>query len=360
MKDQIASFIDSLKSNQKIASFDEASIKQAVVLRLLSFLGWDTFDVDEVTPEYSVKAQRVDYSLRLNNINKAFIEVKNASEELEKHQEQLLNYSFQEGVKLSILTNGITWWFYLPLNEGSWEQRKFYSIDLLQQRSEDIVLRLIDFLSKDNTRTGDSIKNAETIYRSQQKKNIVRDTLPKAWDMILSEPDELLLELLSQTTEKICGYRAEIDLIENFLSKYRNKWLVSDIPISRVILPSGRKRIELPKVAQLSENYTGKSISSFSFVGETYEARYWIDMLLKLCGIFVSRHGKEFDKVLALAGRKRPYFTYNANELRVPQRIEKTDIYVETNLSSNGIVKMCMRLLSLFGYGSGDLKISSQ
>ncbi len=357
MENQIISFIDSLKSNRKVISFDEASIKQAVVLKLLSFLGWDTFNVDEVTPEYSVKSQRVDYSLRVNNINKVFIEVKKASEELDNHQEQLLNYSFQEGVKLSILTNGITWWFYLPLNEGSWEQRKFYSIDLLQQEPKDIALRFIDFLERNNISTGQSIGNAETIYKGQQKKNIVRDTIPKAWNKIVSEPDKSLAELLSETTEKICGYRAEIDLVENFLSKYKDSWLVSDIPTSE------RKRTRLPRArkgAQLSKRYTGKSISSFSFLGETYEARYWIDLLIGLCGIFVDRHNKEFGKVLGLVGRKRPYFTHNANELRVPQKIEKTDIYVEKNLGPNGIVKMCVKLLSLFGYAESDLRISWQ
>ncbi|MCK4987716.1 MAG: hypothetical protein KAS40_19420 [Desulfobacterales bacterium] len=63
MKQQIESFIDELKSNKKISTFDEASIKQAVVLRLLSFLGWDIFDVEEVYPNYSVNSHSVTYNL---------------------------------------------------------------------------------------------------------------------------------------------------------------------------------------------------------------------------------------------------------------------------------------------------------
>ena len=54
MKKQIETFINELKSNKKLSSFDEASTKQAVVLRLLSFLDWDIFNVDEVYPDYSV------------------------------------------------------------------------------------------------------------------------------------------------------------------------------------------------------------------------------------------------------------------------------------------------------------------
>jgi len=365
MKDQIISFTETLKSNQNIFSFDEASTKQAIVLRILYFLGWDTFNVEEVTPEYSVKSTRVDYSLRLNDANKAFVEVKKTSEELDNHQEQLLNYSFQEGVKLSILTNGVTWWFYLPLNEGGWEERRFYSIDLIQQEPEDIAQKFIDFLSKDNIYNGKAIKNAEAIYKSQQKKNVIKDTLPKAWNKIISEPDEFLVELLNETTEKICGYRPETELIESFLAKNRDNWLTSDmsLPKKKKFLPKKPSKETSPlkkEKIKLSDNYTGKSISSFSFKSKTYEVNYWIDMLITLCDVIISTHGKDFDKVLGLVGRKRPYFSRNASELRVPQKIEKTNIYVETNLSSNDIVKMCIKILSLFGYTSENLKITSQ
>jgi len=94
VKDQLVSFIDSLKADRRILFFDEAATKAAVVVKLLSLLGWDIFDVDEVTPEYSVAARRVDYSLRIGNVNKVFVEVKRTGEELENNQEQLLSYSF--------------------------------------------------------------------------------------------------------------------------------------------------------------------------------------------------------------------------------------------------------------------------
>ena len=67
----------------------------------------------------------VDFALRHRGVNKVFIEVKKVGAKFEAHQEQLLNYSFNYGVKLATLTNGLTWWFYLPLQEGRWEQRRF-------------------------------------------------------------------------------------------------------------------------------------------------------------------------------------------------------------------------------------------
>jgi len=238
MKHELKSFIEKLKENKRIITFDEAATKQAVVLRLLSLIGWDTFNIDEVTPEYSVGVRKVDYSLRINNVNKVFIEVKRIGEELDHHQEQLLNYSFQEGVRISTLTNGVTWWFYLPLHEGSWEQRKFYTIDILQQESEDVSSKFIDFLCKENINSGNAIQNAEAIYKGQQKQNILKDTLPTAWNKLISEPNDLLVELISETIEKLCGYKAENDFINQFLLKYKDQLMITTDQTIRVTLPT--------------------------------------------------------------------------------------------------------------------------
>lgn len=360
MQNQLISFVGNIKQDRRIISFDEAAAKQAVVLKILTILGWDTFNIDEVTPEYSISGKRVDYSLRINNFNKAFIEVKRPGEDLENiaNQEQLLNYSFQEGVKLALLTNGITWLFYLPLHEGSWEQRKFYTIDIVQQEAADVTSKFISFLSKGMLSSGEAVKNAEAIYKGQQKVNILKESLPKAWNKIIEEADELLIDLINDTTEKLCGYKAESALVEQFLSKHKNNLIIFETSRTR---PATRPTVARGPVSTSdTESYTGRSISSFYFKGLQHEVRSWKDMLIKLCEVFNLSHRNEFDKLLSLVGRKRPYFTRNANELRIPQKINKTDIFVETNLSANNIVKICLDMMVLFGYSKGDLKIEAR
>lgn len=358
MQNQLMSFIESLKVNKEIIFFDEAATKQAIILKLLTLLGWDTFNIDEVTPEYSVSNKRVDYSLRINSINKVFIEVKKIGEELENHQEQLLSYSFQEGVKLSILTNGVTWWFYLPLYEGNWEQRKFYTIDIRQQESEDIVSKFINLISKANIASGKSNQNAEEIYKGKKKQIILKDTLPIAWNKIISEIDELLVELINETTEKICGYKADSELVEQFLLKYKEQILISPIQTSKQIIPAHHKATSSTQTL-VTDSYSGKSISNFSFRSVQYKVKHWKQLLIKLCDILHVIHKDDFKKVLIIVGRKRPYFTYDANELRVPYIINNTGIFVETNLSANNIVKICFDMLAVFGYPNSDLKIEA-
>jgi len=207
MKDKIMSLVNDLKSKKGLDSYDEEATKQGIILQILFHLGWKIFDRNEVFPEYVIKSQRVDYSLRIDKKNKVFIEAKRINTELENHQEQLLKYSFQAGVSLAILTNGMSWWFYLPLmKDARWEERKFYTVDLFQQKPERIATKFLDFLSRDNISSGQAIKNAEATHEDQQKRNVIKKILPKAWNKIISELHDPVVNLLIETTENLCGH----------------------------------------------------------------------------------------------------------------------------------------------------------
>ena len=80
-------------------------------------------------------------------------------------------------------------------------------------------------------------------------------------------------------------------------------------------------------------------------------------MLIGICEIMLANHKDSFPQILNLVGRKRHYLTRNPNELRVPERIDDTDIYVEINVSANRIVKLATSIVSLFGYSKDDLKL---
>lgn len=221
MNEKINQFIKEIRSNHsRISRYDEAATKQGIVLRLFSLLGWNTFDTEEVRPEYTVEGKRVDYSLAVNEGNVVFVEVKRPTQELDKHEKQLLDYSFHQGVDLAILTNGILYWFYLPTAKGSWRKRKFYTIDILSQDSHEISMKFIDILSKQNVTSGNSIKECNRIYESRLKNSIISETLPEAWNKIINEPESLLIDLLLETTERLCGYRPEEKSIKKFLSQH--------------------------------------------------------------------------------------------------------------------------------------------
>lgn len=231
MIEQLTAFIERLKANPKVSAYDEAATKQAIILPLLHLLEWDIHNIDEVTPEFSVENRRVDYSLRLNNSNEFFIEVKKPGKGLEDYQEQLLGYSFRQGVELATLTNGMTWWFYLPTKKGDWKARKFYTIDIIQQESNDIASKFVDLLSKNSVQSGKAVQHAESIYKGQLKNNKIEVALPEAWNSITSKPDTLLIDLLAETTEKICGFKPDTEQVKRFLEYYKAEFFISPEPL---------------------------------------------------------------------------------------------------------------------------------
>jgi len=255
-RSKLVEFIKELKSTD-IMGFDEAKTKQMIVLRILDLLGWNIFDVDEVVPEYGVSNRRVDYSLVAGN-NKVFLEVKKTGENLEGHQGQLLMYAFEEGVKLAILTNGIVWQFFLPLKEGKWEQRRFFTIDILRQNAEEVAQRFEDFLSKENVMSGVAINKAEEVLEIQKKQVVITETLPKAWNELISKPDERLVELLIDKTEKMCGYRPSKIEVIGFLER-------------RVKLPLLNILTETPKNAyEAAESVTKTTKTTIDKGGDEY------------------------------------------------------------------------------------------
>lgn len=362
--DNLSEFIKKIQTEQKIQSLNEAETKQSIILPILQLLGWQVFDTDEVSPEFSIENTRVDFALRVASDNKVFIEVKRINQELEKHQEQLLAYSFKHGVQLSVLTNGMSWWFYLPLQEGSWDQRKFYTIDMYSQDFEKIGEVLSNFLAREKIANGKALKNAKSFYGNKKQKNIIQINMPIAWSKLHIEGDELLVELLAETTEKVCGYRPEDNDVSEFLFAIANQGqLKSEKPKETIKKTIKSREVEtnIPSSSNelyfLNTNFTATKITGFVFLNNNISVSSWKQLLVKFVEKINSLHHSEFDIITNVSGQKKPYFTKNNNELREPQQILNTDFFVETNLSANNIVSIIRKILTVFNYNENDLKI---
>ncbi len=376
MQEKILSFIKDLKSNKKLSSFDEASTKQAVVLRMLSFLGWDIFNVDEVCPDHAANSSHVSYALRIKDTKKIFVEVKRVSEKLDNHQKKFVEIASTEGADIAVLTNGITWWFYLTSSNGSWKQKWFYSVDLFSQEPKTFVPRLLDLLTMNKVSKGQALKTAKNLFRDKKQK-MAADFLPKAWNQIISQPNKIFIELLSLQTEKLCGYKVDIKSIETFMGKHVDEWLITDIPSTVTAPPSTSLESEIMdsddkltpttskgnpnnEKSKESESYSDKSIKSFSFIGYTHIVRAWDEVLPILCEYLVSAHEKDFEKVLWISDNQKPYFSRYSDQLRIPEKIKETDIYLETKMFPDEVAKTAHKLIEAFGYSPDDLSIDAR
>jgi len=222
MPESLQDLLSRLREDRSLFQSVEQAVRQGVILPILARLGWDTDNVREVVPEFDVGGRQVDYCLRVKEKNAVFIEVKRLSENLdrEEHQAQLLDYAFREGVEIAILTNGLSWWLYLPLLKGSWTQRKFFAIDIRQQNVEAAAKHFGQFLGHDAISNGSAVERARSMHASREKARLIDQTVPRAWNQLCQEPDELLLELLADKVESLCGHRPESEPLAEFVAKF--------------------------------------------------------------------------------------------------------------------------------------------
>jgi len=370
MKKQIISFIKDLKSNKKLPALDEASIKQAVVLKLLSLLEWDIFNVDEVYPDFSTDAGQVAYALRISDTGRLFLDVRRDGGHLDDIHKQLVAFASREAVELAVHTDGIRWWFFLPAAKGTLRQKQCHSLDMSECRPETAASDLIAFMSRDKVASGEYLESAKTAYQHQVRK-MAADVLPDAWNKIVTGPNKILMEILSDATEKICGYKAEPGMIERFIRANLDRWVLAHegrtLPTPRE-KPAEPNEQPLPALPEKSavintkkpEFFAGKSINSFTFQGSTVPVKSWEEMLTTVCNLFAGTHPQEFEKVLWLYDDHNPCFSRYSDQLRIPEKIKKTNIYVETKLAPEEIVKTVGDLLTEFGYGHEELVITTQ
>ncbi len=354
MPDDLKELLTRLRGDRALLVAGEEATRQAAVLPILARLGWDRDNIREVVPEYAVGNGRVDYCLKASGRD-VFVEVKRTSEELDRHQEQLLDYAFRQGVEIAALTNGLLWWLYLPLFRGSWEQRKFIAIDIQAQDIPTVAKNLSLFLGRDAIADGSAIKNADAIHKSREKDRLIREATPKAWAELCREPDETLVELLADKVESLCGHRPDDEGVAQFLASALFTPHSADGPSE----PSGppMPMTRAGRSVTLSDSWTFSAPAAFVFQGDRHGVATFKDVLVSLCGLLHGAQGQSFEQVLSLRGRKRAYFSRAPNEMLEPREIPGSGIYAETNLSANTIRDRCRDLLNLFGYSADDLQV---
>lgn len=199
---------------------NEASVSQGIVLRILQSLGWPTYDTQIVWPEFSLEGKRVDFALcHPEKSPRIFIEVKNIGKHnTGKAEKQLFEYAFHLGIPMAILTDGPEWHFFLPAEQGHYQERRVYKLDLLERDSEEIVQRFKRYLQYESVCTASALQAAKDDYQDVKRQREIEEFMPRAWDKLITEPDDLLVELIIEKVESLCGYKPDESLVASFLS----------------------------------------------------------------------------------------------------------------------------------------------
>ncbi len=196
---------------------NEQAISQGIVLRIFQELGWDTWDTNIVWPEYQTGEGRADFALCHPPCKPAvFTEVKQPGK-AEEAVRQALEYAFHAGVPFVVLTDGRTWSFYLPAEQGSYEDRRVYKLDLYERPPAEAAEILIRYLERARVESGEALEVARKEYRSRNRRSQAKAAIPEAWRELVEKGDELLVEMLTSAVESKAGVRPDADDVAEFL-----------------------------------------------------------------------------------------------------------------------------------------------
>ena len=210
--------IDDIRKRLEEGGFkNEASVSQGIVLRLLGELDWPSHDTQVVIPEYPVEGRRVDFALcQPPSKPLVFIEVKPVGK-IEGAEKQLFEYVFHKGVPVVILTDGQEWHFFHPSGQGDYTERTVCRLDLIEMDSEESSELLSRYLNYKSICTGEAVKAIQDDYRAVYKQRQTEASLPEAWTRLVQEENEILLEVVAEKTESLCGDKPSADQVSKFL-----------------------------------------------------------------------------------------------------------------------------------------------
>ena len=319
----------------------EAAVSQGVVLPILNVLGWPVFDTSVVIPEYSLEGRRVDFALCHPADRPAiFIEVKRVGF-AEGADRQLFEYAFHSGVPMAILTDGQEWSFYLPGEQGHYAERRVYKLDLLERDLAESIERLKRYLSYSGICNGDAIEAARADYRNVARAREIQAVFPRAWAVLLQEQDSLLLELLADKVEDLCGYKPELDVCASFLEAGARV----DAEVRHDTPPQPRRQ---PGVAP-RRHQRGGGRFSFSVLGQDLSAGTARDVMLQVFEKLAADDPQFLDRFAARKhGKKRRYLAKDRSELYPdrPDLVESASVelkpgwWMGTNYSRRDIQKI--------------------
>jgi hypothetical protein len=197
---------------------NEQAISQGIVLRVLQELGWDIYDTTLVWPEFQTGEGRADFALCHPPSKPAeFIEVKPPGK-AEDGVRQGLEYAFHTGVPFIALTDGMTWSFYLPAEQGSYEDRRVYKLDLFERPPAEAAEVLHRYLARERVESGEALEDARKEYRSRNRRAQACDAIPEAWRELVEKGNEDLVAMLASAVESKVGVRPDDNDVAEFLA----------------------------------------------------------------------------------------------------------------------------------------------
>ena len=325
-----------------------ASVSQGVVLRLLNAAGWDVFDLSQVVPGYRSGNTEIGYALLMPQSGsgespspRVLVEVRSPGENLEAARtvNRLLGCCAREGAPLGVLTDGLRWRLFLHTSGENLRGGSFCELDLAgnpEAAAEDVSR----YLARERVASGQAVRSAERLLRDRGRDESSRQAIMEGWRQVVAGMDDGLLSLVATAAEQRTGIRPDNGLVRRVLSDSRAGLLTSGANRAASAVPHSRARP-----------------SAFTLGSETRNVSSWGGLLVEVCLMMRDFHPGEFGRIVELRGRRTPYFSRVADELREPRPIGDTGLFASCQGSGALLAARARRVVGVFGHPPESLVI---
>ena len=344
LNETLTSIVEKIKKFHSLYEQNEMAVRDQIVNPILRSLGWNPENPEEVQPNVSTDEGVPDHSLIKNGNKILFIETKKLSVDIEQEEviRQLARYSFGEGTKYGVLTNGAVWVLIRSFEEGTTLTERIVWKTDLENEELPAVIRKITTISKTN------IEHVEVLVKKVQ-------ILDEIWQSLLDEPEEMIKGLMPAVKSIISqgypDYQFEETEIEDLL-KERVKEIISgpseeDTPFETPIETISWRR-ESPRKMKLK--------------GKVFEVQNSYEILVNTANWLI-KNGKlrSSDSPVGIGRGKRnlinkePKHKYGG-DFRAPKKLSN-GLWIETHYSTASCINYAKRLLEKFGVSSDILMI---
>jgi hypothetical protein len=164
-------------------------------------------------------------------------------------------------------------------------------LEILEREPQEAESSLKRYLEYDAVRSGQAIETARRDYRNGARKRQTHRTLPDAWTKLIESEGELLIELLSDKVEDLCGVKPVPDAVAAFLRQQ------PATDSSLVFAPVPRKPRRTAKPAPTTD--PSKS-PGYELYGQRRRARSARDVLMLVFKEFAMRGPSFLERFAAL------------------------------------------------------------
>jgi hypothetical protein len=185
------------------------------------------------------------------------------------------------------------------------------------------------------------------------------ESIPKAWHELVAEPDSLLMDLIAEKAESLCGYRPASEDVEAFLVNGLQAPNRSALAMHGISVDA---KLAKPSSAPISERGV-----TYSIFGERRSASTAIDALIDILRTLAGRNSNFLQKLSpAVRGRSRNHIARSRSEV-YPNKPELEEYTAEltpgwwlgTNIANRDKMRIVEKACETEGLSLGrDISIS--